>query len=215
MKRCIVLSGGPVSDYDQVSLCTMPDDFIVACDAGYLAAQHFGLKPDLLVGDFDSYHGEVDPGVEVLTVPAKKNDTDTLLGIKIGLENGCREFIIVGGFGGRLDHTIANLQVLSFLCEQGAQGMILANDNRAWAIRDSEITIPRLENYHISVFAWGDTCTGVTLAQLAYPLTDYTLTPTFPLGISNEFTEDTAKISVKQGTLLIIASKESTVSGHC
>lgn len=206
--RCILLAGGPPSDYDQVRLETRQDDYIIACDAGYRAARHFGVRPDLVVGDFDSLQERIAPEIPVLTVPARKNDTDTSLGVKKGLERGCRDFLIVGGFGGRLDHTLANMQMLGYLCEHGARGEIRANENRAWAIRDGEIEIPPLSHHHISVFAWGGVCKGVDLQNMAYPLSNYTLEPTFPLGVSNEFLDGPACIRVKSGTLLIIASQE-------
>lgn len=208
MKRCIVFAGGPAADYDRVTLDLRPDDYMIACDAGYLAAQHFAVTPHLVVGDFDSFHGAIDPSIEVLTVPAKKNDTDTGLGVKQGLARGCDEFVIVGGFGGRLDHTLANLQLLGWLCEQGARGTMLSNNNRAWAIRDGAITLPRLAGHFLSVFAWGGVCTGVNLEQLAYPLRNHTLAPTFSLGVSNEFIDAEARVSVEHGTLLIVASYE-------
>lgn len=207
--RCIIFAGGPLSECDRVEIEVRADDFVIACDAGYAAARHFGILPHLAVGDFDSYHGKIDPAVEVLTVPAKKDDTDTMLGIRIGLERGYRDFILIGAFGGRLDHTIANLQALGFLCDQGAAGMILSNGNRAWAVKDGTIAIERIEHHHISVFALSGQCRGVTLSQMAYALLDYTMSPTFPIGVSNEFDGDTARITVKEGTLLIIASEDT------
>lgn len=206
MKSCIVFAGGPKSDYDKVDLQVSPQDFLIACDAGYDAARYFGVTPHLAVGDFDSFAGEIDPAVKVHTAPAHKDDTDTLLGLRLGLERGYRSFTIIGGLGGRLDHTIANLQLLTFLCEQGAQGRMLANDHCVWAVRNGELTLPRMEGYYLSVFAWGGGCSGVTLSQVGYSLNDAELHPEFPIGVSNEFTEQDAILRVKQGTLLVIAS---------
>lgn len=204
-KRCVVVAGGPFSLCDQVR---PSGDFFIACDAGYAVCEQLGLRPDLVVGDFDSYGGPIDPSLPVSRMPAEKDDTDTLAGLRLGLARGYRDFVIVGALGGRLDHTIANLQALVFLCENGARGTILSNDNQAWAVRNGAIEIARIDGWHLSVFAADGPCEGVTLENVAYPLRDAVLTPSFPLGVSNEFRGGTARISVKRGTLLIIASKE-------
>ena len=76
-KRCVVVAGGPLSLCDQVRVS---GDFVIACDAGYTACAQLGLRPDLVVGDFDSYGGPVDPSLPVSRMPAEKDDTDTLAG---------------------------------------------------------------------------------------------------------------------------------------
>lgn len=208
MKRCIILSGGPLSDCSEVELCAGAGDFVIACDSGYLKAGHFGLTPSLVVGDFDSLDGVVADGIEVITARTDKDDTDTMLGVRQGLERGCDEFILVGAFGGRLDHAIANLQTLCFLAAQGVSARILSNENCAWAVKNATLTVEKLAGWHLSVFAADGECRGVTLRGLAYPLSDATLYPYMPLGVSNEFTASEAEISVRDGTLLVIASHE-------
>ena len=208
MRRCIVLTGGPLSDFDHVRPEICPDDYIIACDSGYAAARHFGITPHLAVGDFDSLQETVPEEIPVLRASTHKDDTDTMLGLRCGLEQGCRDFLILGGFGGRLDHTISNLQALSFLCENEAAGRILANRNAAWIVRNGSLRIPRMEGYHLSVYAWGGVCEGVTLKGLEYPLTDYTMRPVIPVGTSNEFSAEEAVITAGNGTLLVIASRE-------
>lgn len=208
MSRCILFSGGPLSDCDRVRLGLEPGDFVIACDAGYRAAAQFGIRPDLVVGDFDSLDGPVPEGIPVYKVPAEKDDTDTMLGLRIGLERGFREFLLAGGFGGRLDHTVANLQALGWLCRQGASGQILSNRNQAWTVRCGTLILPRLDGWHLSIFAWDGPCRGVTLEGLQYPLRDAELMPSLPIGVSNEFVGESARITVKDGTLLIVASEE-------
>ena len=208
MRRCIVLTAGPLSDFDRVRPDIPPDEYIKACESGYAAAGCFGVTPHLAVGDFDSLKEALPADIPVLKASTHKDDTDTMLGLRCGLERGCRDFLILGGFGGRLDHTISNLQALSFLCENGATGQILANQNTAWLVRNGSLRIPRMEGYHLSVFAWGETCEGVTLEGLEYPLTDYTMRPAVPVGTSNEFSAEEAVITVGNGTLLVVASQE-------
>lgn len=208
MKRCVVLTGGPLSDFDQVCPQIRADDWIVACDSGYTAAKHFGLTPHLLVGDFDSLREPIPETIPTLKASTHKDDTDTILGLRCGLEQGCTDFLILGGFGGRLDHAISNLQALSFLCDHGATGQIVSNCNAAWVVRNGSLKIPKMDGYHLSVFAWGGVCKGVTLEGLEYPLNDYTMTPGVPIGTSNEFADPQAVITVENGTLLVVASCE-------
>lgn len=207
--RCVLVLGGPQEEWILDPPRIDPADFVVACDAGYPAAVKCGWKPGLAVGDFDSYRGEIAPGTEVFTAPPMKDDTDAMLGAKMALERGCDDFLIVGAFGGRLDHTVANFHLLAWLCGKGARAEIYACENRAWAVKDGTLTLPRLENWHLSVFAWGGPCAGVSLRGVVYPLTEHLLEPDFPLGVSNEFADDTARITAGNGMLLVIASKET------
>lgn len=209
LKRCILLTGGPFADWEGLRVKAEPEDLIIACDKGCEAARRLGLTPHYSVGDFDSFHGQTDPFSQVVTAPAHKDDTDTMMGVRMGLERGCKSFLILGGFGGRLDHTVANLQTLTYLCEQGAAGEIRATANRAWAVKNGTLAIPRIEGWHLSVFAWDGICRGVTLEGLEYPLSDVELAPGFPIGVSNEFAAETAFVTVCQGTLLVIASLET------
>ena len=211
MKRAIILAGGPLEDCDQVEISREEGDFVVACDAGYLAAERLGILPDLAVGDFDSYCGQINPAVPVYTVPAQKDDTDTMLGIRIALERGYREFLLTGALGGRLDHTLANLQALVFLREQGAHGTILSNRHIVLAVRNETACIPKRPGWYLSVFAAGGRCEGVTLEGLQYPLQDAVMTAGLPVGVSNAFTDAAqAKVTVRDGALWVVLAKEGT-----
>lgn len=206
--RCILVLGGPPEEWLGDPPLQREGDLVVACDAGYPAAVKGGLRPGLAVGDFDSYRGTVAPDVEVITAPPMKDDTDAVLGARIALERGCDDFLIVGALGGRLDHALANLQTMAWLRGQGVRAEIRSLRNRVWIVKNETLTLPRMEGWHLSVFAWGGPCGGVTLRGVVYPLTNHLLTPAFPLGVSNEFAEDTARITAGDGMLLVVASKE-------
>lgn len=208
MKRCILLTGGPDDGCERLQISQKSGDLVIACDSGYEKALKLGILPHIMLGDFDSYTGEIDPSAEVITVPARKNDTDTMLGLRTGLARGYRKFLIVGGLGGRLDHTIANIQSLSFLLDHEATGEIVTEKTHVRMIRNSSITIDPLPGRHLSVFAFGGVCTGVDLIDVSYPLTNHTLDTSFALGVSNAFTDRPAKVCVKNGTLLIVTTNE-------
>ena len=104
--RCIIVSGGVFSPAPE----QQPGDFVIACDRGYAYCERLGLTPDLFIGDFDSYSGAVAPGVAVERLIPEKDDTDTGHAITYALAHGFRTLVLTCALGGRLDHTLANLQ---------------------------------------------------------------------------------------------------------
>lgn len=186
----------------------IPQGSLVLCaDGGYQYAQQLGICPDCLVGDFDSYHGTL-PDVEIIRHPIQKDDTDTMLAVRLGLSRGCTEFVIYGGIGGRLDHTIANIQTLCWLQQRGAHGILLGERDRVMLHAPGTCRYPREDGY-FSVFAYGGVCKGVSLSGTEYPLKDAELTTAFPLGVSNHITAEEAEVSLESGLLLLIFSQDS------
>ena len=179
-------------------------DFIIAADAGYQHLERLHITPDLIVGDFDSL-GTVPEGPNVIRHPVMKNDTDTMLAAKIALERGYRNFLIYGGLGGaRLDHSFANIQMLAYIADHGGTGFLTDNGQTITAIKDRSLVLSERLSGTISVFSNSSVSEGVTLEGLLYPLENAVLTSTFPLGVSNAFTGQRAKITVKKGTLIVM-----------
>lgn len=178
---------------------------LIAADGGFAAMARHGLTPHLAVGDFDSL-GRVPQGVPVLRHPPEKDDTDMVLAADEGLARGCDRFLIFGGLGGRLDHSLANLHLLARLAERGCPAFLLGDGSGVTAVRSGTLTFSPAHRGTVSLFAWGGPARGVTLSGLRYPLTEGILTPTHPLGVSNEFTSREATVSVADGTLLVLFS---------
>ena len=165
-KRCVIISASPTFFNEIIS----PADYIIACDGGYLHAKKSGIKPDLVVGDFDSYHGEIYKNITVITAPSEKDDTDTMLAVKLGLEMGIESFLLLGATGGRIDHFLANISTATYIASHGGICEIADKYNRIFAIKDSSIEIIKRENCSISVFSYTDKSDGVTLKGLKYPM---------------------------------------------
>ena len=144
----------------------------------------------------------------VFTYEREKDDTDTMLAIKQGIAEGCDYFLLLGGLGGALDHTYANIQALCYLCRHGCQGYLMNADNIATIVENTTVEVERKEGFKLSLFSYSDTCEGVTLRGVKYPLTDAVLTQGFPLGARNEILEAKARITVKNGALLIILARD-------
>ncbi|MEA5047152.1 MAG: thiamine diphosphokinase [Eubacteriales bacterium] len=176
-------------------------DLVIAADAGYRNLG--GVAPDYVVGDFDSL-GYVPEGERVLRHPPEKDDTDTMLAARLGLSLGYRAFVLLGGLGGRLDHTLANLQTLAFLRANGAKACLAGEGETVTLIENETLRFRAGLSGTVSVFAYGASARGVFERGLKYPLTDAHLTDDFPLGVSNAFTGAPALVSVSQGRLLVL-----------
>ena len=182
-------------------------DLVIAADAGFKNAEKFNISPDITVGDFDSLN-YIPNNTEIIKHPVRKNDTDTMLAVKIGLERGYKRFVLFGSAGGRTDHFLANLQTLNFVAKNGGIAFLKGKDFTAVCIRNRKIHLKAEAKGNISVFASDGKCKKVNIANLLYELKDATLTPDFPLGVSNEFIGKKALIEVGDGTLLTIYNGE-------
>lgn len=201
MRRCFIFSAGT---YYGLRERPLPGDLVLAADAGYEICRREGIVPDLVLGDFDSMEQPENFG-NVLRVPVEKDDTDTMLAVKTALENGCDELYLYGGTGGkRLDHTLANLQTLLYLRRRGARGWLYDDDFVWTAIENESLTIHREVEWGLfSAFCLGDRAEGIDEVGFQYSLRDASLTPEFPLGVSNHIMEDTATVTVRKGALIV------------
>ncbi|MGN1294925.1 MAG: thiamine diphosphokinase [Bacilli bacterium] len=198
MKRCIIV--GACSDswreftYDE-------SDFIIASDGGYTFLKEHGYPISLVVGDFDSLHCVLETN-NVKKLNVIKDVTDTHVSIEEGIKQGYKEFEIYGVIGGRIDHTLAAFQDVYKWVMMGYKFTLYSKNQIVRFIYNEKIEINQKEGY-ISIFS-PSISKGVTLNGLKYELKDYTLTSSFPLGVSNEFINKKATIEVKDGCLIII-----------
>ena len=229
MPTCYIVGAG---DFTPRGFAPVPGDLVLAADGGYRALYSLGYTPDLLLGDFDSLGDlPLPPDLPVLRFPARKDDTDTGLALRHGLDRGFRDFALYGCAGGRVDHLLANLQSMARVSRLGATIRLAAPEYDAWALTGpashasapstpapdasapdasapgpaATLALPdRPGGTLVSVFCHGDRAEGVTLTGLSYPLDGADLTGDFPLGVSNRRLEgQPATVSVRRGTLLI------------
>lgn len=202
-KLCVIYGAGEIFPARK----PLKASLTIAADGGYKAACADGYLPDIVIGDFDSSDEPKDAEAFVIKLNRVKDDTDMLAAIKAGLRRGCDTFVIFGGVGGRLDHTVANFGALAYLNTFGAHGYLVDRDSVSTVITDEKFTLPAKSTGTVSVFAYGGEAEGVTLENLDYTLNGATLYPHIPIGVSNnrEGAPDAkpARISVKHGSLLI------------
>ena len=204
MKKCVIFCAG---EFDSLAEPITGADIVLAADGGLRHTEALGIRPSGILGDFDSL-GYIPQEAEIF--PVEKDDSDSMLAVRKGLELGCREFVFYGCLEGkRLDHTVANFQTLQFLADRGASGWLIGKDYLVTVVKNGTLRFPAAAKGVISLFCMGADATGVTLTGLHYPLTDGTLTAGHPLGLSNEFTGREATVSVKNGSLLAIFDREN------
>lgn len=204
MGSCVIFCA---AEFDALARPLAEDDFVIAADGGLRHTEKLGIVPQEILGDFDSL-GYTPTGANVF--PVEKDDTDAMLAVRRGLELGYREFVLYGSVdGSRLDHTVANFQTLQFLADRGAVGYLVGKDFLITVVKDGAIAFPAGCRGTVSVFCLGSDASGVTLEGLYYPLKNGTLTAGFPLGVSNHFTGEPARIAVGQGSLLVLWQREN------
>lgn len=189
-------------------------DYIITADGGLAYAKAMHIVPDRIVGDFDTLSSDVlqeyeKQGIDVLQYPTKKDDTDTQLALQIALEQRPKSITILAGTGTRLDHTLANIGLLTLALEQGVLAELVDSNNRIRMIKDT-LVINKQEEFgtYISLIPYTERVTGITLEGFLYPLQREELCIGVSRGISNELINKQGIISIESGRLLVIESKD-------
>ena len=203
MKPCIIFCA---AGFDGL-LAPIPDNALtIAADGGLRHTQALGISPDVILGDFDSL-GYIPEDSRVF--PVEKDDTDAMLAVRLGLQRGCDFFLFYGAMDGpRLDHTVANFQTLAYLATHGARGALIGRDYIATVLSAESITFSGEAEGILSLFCLGASA-EVTIEGLHYPLERGTLTPDFPLGVSNHFVGKPARITVHDGLVLALWDRKN------
>lgn len=206
--RGVVWSGGQIGSYDTVAQMLRPSDINICADSGYLHALRLKVKPDAVLGDFDSCPRErVDCGC-VVEYPAKKDFTDTELCVRYALEQGCDEILLIGATGGRIDHELANIFLLKVILDAGAKGSIFDGVSQTWLVDREIVFDDAQEGDLLSILPVTPEASGITTAGLEYPLQDAALAFGPALGISNVFLGRRASVRIETGLILVVRTRK-------
>ena len=202
-RRCVVIGGADINDYPRIRSFLREGDFAVYCDSGLRHLEALGLKPGLIVGDFDS-HPNPHLDVETIVLPAEKDDTDTVYAIKEALRRGYEEFLLLGVVGARLDHTICNVSILLYLDSLGKKATIVDEYSEMEVVSVLPAEIDDSFAY-FSLLNISGTARGITVENAKYPLADGEITCEYQYGVSNEVLPGrVASVTVREGRLLLI-----------
>ena len=203
MKRCVIIGGAPINNYEYIKKNLRSDDFFIFCDSGLKHLKKLNVKPSVIVGDFDSFEN---PNMNVLTItlPKEKDDTDTMYGVKYALEKGFNDFLLLGVVGSRLDHTLGNITILWYLEKEEATALIIDDYSEIEIIKNTTKYITN-EFKYFSLLNLGGSVSQVSIENAKYDLNKAQITNYYPIGVSNEVINDSiAKVEVFEGTLLLI-----------
>ncbi len=210
MSICTIFAGGKISNTDFINPLEIRKNsgLIICADSGLHIAEKIGVTPDLIVGDFDSYIGSLPENIEIYRSVPEKDDTDTLMAVRIAIDRGYDEIRLYGGLGARFDHSFANIQTLVFAYENGCKMTIYDADNILMLRGVGEYEFPCKPDWYFSLFALTEKADIGELKGVKYPLENYVMSISYPIGVSNEITADKAYLSIKSGLVLVIESKK-------
>lgn len=203
MKRCVIIGGASIKNYDAVKKYLREDDFNIFCDGGLRHGEELGIFPNLIVGDFDSYD-KPETETETIVLPCEKDDTDTVFAVKEALGRGFDDFLLIGATGERMDHTIANLSLLLMLDSLKKQAKIVDDYSEMEIVSHDPAYVEDRFSY-FSLLNISGTTGGVTIENAKYPLDKAEINCDYQYGVSNEVIKGKkAKISVAEGRALLI-----------
>ncbi|MCH5296744.1 MAG: thiamine diphosphokinase [Ruminococcus sp.] len=202
--RCVIISGSPDCDVAFVKSAIKNEDYIICADKGYQYAVQAGIKPNLVVGDFDSCDIEVSGDFDIITLQTHKDDTDTMHAIDVALEKGYKDFLLLGAVGGRFDHTFANISALQHIHQKGANGLISSENEVIQYLSVGKKIFENLKGITFSIFPFGCPKVCLSISGAEYPLNKGCLESSVPMGISNIFNSDFGVVEIYDGNAIII-----------
>ncbi len=207
MKICHIFAGGELGSKVTKEYFRSRKGFVICADSGYKHAKNLGLKPDVIVGDFDSYKGKLPSDPEIIRTVPEKDDTDTIMAVKIAIERGYNTLWLYGALGGpRFDHAIANIQTMLYAREHGAELILCGNE---WVSLQGEGESHYVRedcDRYFSVFAITETVKIKSLRGVKYPLENYEMHRSYPIGVSNEIMDRHALLDIESGLALVVQS---------
>ena len=205
MKKCLIISGAPEINIEYYK-DYVDSRFVISADSGYQKCLKLDIKPDLIIGDFDSSKLPI-TDIETMLLPIRKDDTDTFFAVKEAVKRNFNDIIILGGIGSRYDHTYCNILALNYCLDREVKCVLIDKYNKI-EIYNKSFSFKKDNYFSFSFYAIFNDCIGLTTRGTHYDLTNYTLTPDCPLAQSNSFKDDTVSVTFKTGKLLLIQSND-------
>lgn len=201
----LIIGGGillnPQKVLDKIS--DIEPDFIIACDSGYDNAKKLSLKPQIVVGDFDSISSEI-IGAEVIKLKPEKDDTDMRVAVDLAVSKKCENITILCATGGRLDHFYANMSILEYLDKRGIDAKVIDEQNVISVSKSGKTTYENISKY-VSIVPIDEQIV-LTTENLKYEVQDLVVFRENMVSISNESLGEFFSLELKQGKAFVIQS---------
>lgn len=210
-RRAVIFYNGDLSDLQGAKVYIKPTDYIICADGGARHALALGLKPHIILGDFDSLSKDLreelsGKSIEWIRYNKEKDETDSELALAHAIEKGYKTILLFGVLGSRLDHMLTNIFALDYLTRLDADVTIIEGRKEIRLIHD-HIQLHGKTGDLVSLIPFREAAKKITTKNLQYPLTDEDLLFGYSRGISNVFIQPTVEISLKGGALLVIHEK--------
>ena len=216
MSKAIIISGGELEEgFVETVLSENEGASIVGVDKGVEYLYHHQIKPNYIVGDFDSIAPEIikyyktETNVAIREYNPVKDESDTEMAIRIAITIGSTEIYILGATGGRIDHLWANVQSLAIACKFNVRAYILDPQNRIF-VTDKPCQLKKSEAYgkYLSVFSLSGDIFDFNMKGTKWPLEHHVLKPTDSLTVSNRFEDELVEIDFIGGTIVVMETKD-------
>lgn len=210
--KIAIVANGTIKDLEFHKYIIKKCDYIICADGASNYIYDMNINPDIIIGDLDSIDEKVKKyyekeNVRFETFPSKKDKTDTEISVDYALDIGATEIILLGVIGSRIDHSLGNINLLYYLLKKGIKASVINENNEIYIIND-EIELEGKKGDIISVIPCFGHVKGVTLKGLEYPLNDFYLEFGSSRGISNIMSSSKCKITLREGFLLVIKSRD-------
>lgn len=210
--RAVVVSGGNPPSKKLIETILKEDDLLIGVDKGCNSLYEYGIKPNMILGDFDSAKKSIidefeKQGIKTLRYNSNKDYTDTDLAYIKAKEAGAEKIIFLGTTGTRVDHSLANMGILIKALREGIKAEIVDDNNRIFLINKNS-SLKGEKGQTISFHALSDIVKNVNIKDARYELENYNMTLLEPRAVCNEFIDKEIKISFDSGIIMVIYSRD-------
>lgn len=215
-KRGIIISGGAIDDaFTLQMLKEIHPEYVIGVDRGLEFLYRNQVMPTHIVGDFDSVRAEiveyyqVETNVPIRRFRPEKDASDTEIAVNLAVELGVKKLWILGGTGTRLDHVMANIQVLKIAHDSGVQTYLIDAYNRI-SLAEKEVILCERDRFgdYFSLFPFGGIVEDISIEGAKYPLSHYRLCPNSSMCVSNEMMENDVKITFPTGMIILMETRD-------
>jgi len=204
MKRCIIIGGAPICDYEYIRERVNKEDFFIYCDSGLKHMEKLGVSPNLIIGDFDS-HSNPYLDIETIVLPVMKDDTDTAYAAKEAIKRGFRDIILCGVTGGRQDHTLVNIFLLFRFDSYGIKARIIDDYAEMEVLSPGSTALIEDCYPYFSLVNMTGIAQGITIKNAKYNLSNAKIESENQYATGNEVLPGkTAEVSIREGKVLLL-----------
>lgn len=205
MKKALIFTSF-IDNLEKIRLDFNSYKSIICADGGYIAAQKLGIKPSVFIGDYDSGIQPADR--TVIKLPTEKDMTDSEAAVDLAISKGYDEITVLGGLGGRFDHTMGNIGIIAKYADSPYKVTLVDGNNKVYMLCPGNHRIKKSNYKYLGLISYGCSCYGLNISGVKYPLLNCNLKNNTTLGVSNEILDSEARLSFKKGRLLIIESND-------